>query len=132
MCDKPITEHPDVQRLISQVVQLQAENKRLTEREWNMTIELCFDDGNDPFAREELKIVDVGVADKIYVVESQMTNNLLTENKRLRGLLQVAKCPNCDDSGGIPRPDGGVPFKEVELEQCQWCDEKSQALEEKK
>ena len=39
MSDKPITEHPDVQRLISQVVVLQQEKKRLREliksiREW--------------------------------------------------------------------------------------------------
>ena len=27
--DKPITEHPDVQRLVGQVVELQAENERL-------------------------------------------------------------------------------------------------------
>ena len=30
--DKPITEHPDVQRLIGQVVELQAENESLKEK----------------------------------------------------------------------------------------------------
>ncbi len=42
------------------------------------------------------------------------------EIERLRGLLKVAKCPNCDGSGGIPHQVGNG---EWEQEQCQWCDE---------
>ena len=51
-------------------------------------------------------------------------------------LLKVAKCPACDGSGGIPtkvltavyETDCGHEYEsEVELEQCQWCDER-QAL----
>ena len=49
--------------------QLQAENKRLAARDGNATIEVCYDDGTDPFARAECRIVDFGVADNIYVVE---------------------------------------------------------------
>ena len=44
----------------------------------------------------------------------------LAEIERLKGLLKVAKCPNCDGSGGIPHQ---VAEAEWEQEQCQWCDE---------
>ena len=92
---KPITEHPDVQRLIGQVVELQ------------------------------------------------------DEIKKLKVLLGMAVCPNCDGSGAIPRQvssetrvsrdmasDAGMPElegsiyteDEWEAEQCQWCDEKNEAL----
>lgn len=68
-------------------------------------------------------------------------------------LLKIAKCPNCDGSGGIPRQtssrlyvtkemamDAGAPEmegslfsdEEWELEQCQWCDEKEQLLKDVK
>ena len=63
--------------------------------------------------------------------------------------LSVAKCPNCDGSGGIPRQtssrqvitremalDAGCPEMdgslysddEWEIEQCQWCDERAGLL----
>jgi len=71
------------------------------------------------------------------------------EVKPLVGLLRMAKCPDCDGSGGIPRQvrskefithdmavDAGLPEAEgrlyseesFELEQCQWCDERKQVL----
>lgn len=50
------------------------------------------------------------------------------ENKRLkaelaayRKLLEIAKCPCCDGSGGYYDGDGGAC-------QCQWCDEKNQLI----
>jgi len=64
-------------------------------------------------------------------------------------LLKMAKCPNCDGSGGIPvcvhpkrycsadmASDAGDPSmegclvsdEEWELEQCQWCYEKDKIL----
>ena len=97
-----VTEHPDVQRLIKQVI------------------------------RSDIKIKE-----------------LQAENKRLKGLLEMAVCPNCDGSGCIPRQvssetrvsrdmasDAGMPElegsiyteDEWEAEQCQWCDEKNEAL----
>ena len=45
--------------------------KFFSERDCNARIELCYNDGVDPFARETLKIIDVGVADNVYVVESR-------------------------------------------------------------
>ena len=68
---------------------------------------------------------------------------------QLETLLKVAKCPNCDGSGGIPKQvsartyvtremamDAGSPEMEgslysddeFEMEQCQWCYERNQLL----
>ena len=55
---------------------LQAELERLEKRELNATIELCYDDGTNPFARETLKVADVGVADNVYVVKSAVVDAL--------------------------------------------------------
>lgn len=51
------------------------------------------------------------------------------ENKGLRTLLEIARCPNasCID-GAIPH--GPDPDGNWEAEQCQWCDERQQALKE--
>ena len=58
---------------------VKAENRQQAEqierkqrRDSNATIELCYDDGENPFARESLKVVDVGVSDNCYVVESEI------------------------------------------------------------
>jgi len=51
--------------LMAQVESLEAEVARLRERDCNAKVELCYDDGFNPFAREDLKIVDVGVADNV-------------------------------------------------------------------
>jgi hypothetical protein len=48
--------------------ELRAEVERL--REWqNPTIELLAGTADDPFRREECKIADIGVADRIFVIE---------------------------------------------------------------
>jgi len=51
--------------------ELRDEIERLDRRDGNATITLCFNDGNNPFAREQLNILDFGVADNIYVVEKK-------------------------------------------------------------
>jgi hypothetical protein len=66
---------------------LRAENERLSARDGRATIELCYDDGNNPFARSELQVADVGVADNVYVVESALVNELRAENERLKDAL---------------------------------------------
>ena len=74
---------------------------------------------------------------------------LRQENERLKGLLKIAKCPNCDGSGCIPHQvserrcvtrdmaidagdeqlEGALYTDEKwEMEQCQWCYEVGQAL----
>lgn len=49
-------------------------------------------------------------------------------HEKLVELLRIAKCPNseCQD-GAIPHQVGE---QEWEAEQCQWCDEKKQALKQ--
>ena len=69
-----------VNDLATALEQAEAENKRLEGRDCQATIELCYDDGDNPFARESLKVVDVGVADNVYIVESQLLNTLLQDH----------------------------------------------------
>ncbi len=40
-----------------------------SKRDGSSKIQLCYDDGKNPFARRMLKVVDFGVSDNIYVVE---------------------------------------------------------------
>ena len=74
---------PQNDGLCEEIEILKSENKRLEERDCNATVELCFNDGNNPFARETLKIVDVGVSDNIYIVESEIVTGLQAELKHL-------------------------------------------------
>ena len=54
--------------------------------------------------------------------------------EQLRGLLSVAKCPNCDGSGAYTVETGGCDMdgendtRECHQEQCQWCDERDALL----
>ena len=48
----------------------------LEKRDLKATIELCYADGQHPYERERLKVVDVGVADNIYVVHSEVVGLL--------------------------------------------------------
>jgi hypothetical protein len=56
---------------------LREEVKRLAARDLNATIILVYNDGDNPFARETLEIVDVGVSDNTYTVESKVLNEAL-------------------------------------------------------
>jgi hypothetical protein len=75
--------------LPSAVDAVQLEVERLDERDGRASIELCFDDGLNPFARETLKILDFGVSDNIYVVESQTVVALRAEVERLREHIRM-------------------------------------------
>ena len=70
---------------------LKADNERLQKRDLNASIQLCYDNGINPFAREDLLIVDVGYADNSYVVESKTVKALQDKNKALRDALQEAQ-----------------------------------------
>ena len=72
---------------------LQAELERLEKRELNATIELCYDDGTNPFARETLKVADVGVADNVYVVKSDVVDAL---QRQVDAIKRYATTENCD------------------------------------
>jgi len=78
--------------------ELKAEVERLQTRDGNATIELCFSDGNNPFAREKLKIIDFGVADNVYVVEKNRVENKPTE-------LDALPCPACGGRGQYSFPE---------------------------
>ncbi len=78
----------DYTELLQERAEYVAENKRLRKRDGNATIQLCFNDGDNPFAREDLQVVDVGVSDNCYVVESQTVSNLQGVIKWLREVLE--------------------------------------------
>jgi predicted RNase H-like nuclease (RuvC/YqgF family) len=61
----------------------QREIDRLRSRDGHATIELCYNDGNNPFAREKLKVCDFGVSDNCYVVESEVVEKLQADNTQL-------------------------------------------------
>ncbi|MCK5606509.1 hypothetical protein KAR91_31695 [Candidatus Pacearchaeota archaeon] len=60
------------------------EIERLSKRDCSATVELCYSTTIDPFKREELKILNVGVADNCYVVESQVVTALQEERDTLK------------------------------------------------
>ena len=57
-------------------------------------------------------------------------DELQAENAKLKELLKAADCPNCDGSGSIPVQVASYQLAEPDWEQqqCQWCDEREQAL----
>ena len=57
-------------------------------RNMKAKIELLYDDGINPFSREDLNVVDVGVSDNIYCVESQVLKNTQKELAELREKVQ--------------------------------------------
>ena len=68
--------------------ELQAEVDRLVNRDCNATISLLVPNQN-PFNREDCKIVDVGVSDNHYVVECEVVARLQKQSDLLTlGLLQ--------------------------------------------
>jgi len=89
--NKPITEHPDVQRLIIQVETLSQENKRLSKRDCNSTVQILLPTADRPFNKEDCRIVDVGYSDNIYVVECAAVTELQAENAKLKEALKVAR-----------------------------------------
>lgn len=84
------------------------EIERLSKRDGNATIELVYGNGDNPFAREELKHVDFGVADNGYVVESKLVADLQTRIAELEAVLrehmpcgrckQPTTCAYCNDT----------------------------------
>jgi hypothetical protein len=88
-----------------------------------------------PHGRLQLDPIDGSLTKERMVGYAKMINTyhaLKNAVEELRGLLSVAKCPNCDGSGfkmfktGVI--DGGV--EEARAEPCQWCYERHEALKE--
>ena len=89
---------------------------------------------------------------KVKYIRADEVIRLQKEIIHLKKLLSIACCPNCDGSGGIPvqvssrqlvtremAMDACCPEMEGSLysddtweqEQCRWCDERNQLLNEK-
>ena len=65
--------------------------ERFRNRDCNATVQLTYNDGENPFATEDLKIIDVGVADNIYVVESKVFETLQLELATLKQAIDDAQ-----------------------------------------
>ena len=78
--------------------------------------------------RDKLTKKEVRQTNAIAVMSTDRDTNerqieeLHTEVEALRALLHVAQCPDCGGSGAYYDSYTGEVF------QCQWCDEKNQAL----
>ena len=70
------------------IAKLQKERDRFEKRECNATIELCYNDGESPFQREDLKVVDIGVSDNVYVVSSELVEKLQSRVAELEKALE--------------------------------------------
>ena len=79
----------------NRIIELEKEIERLRKRDCNATVQLCYNDGNNPFAREDLKIVDIGVSDNCYVVESQIIQQLQAELDRYKKVTDDTQDANC-------------------------------------
>jgi hypothetical protein len=64
-----------------QIETLTAETQRLGNREGNATIQLCLPASNDPFRKKDCRVIDYGVSDNRYIVESNEVEALTAENK---------------------------------------------------
>jgi hypothetical protein len=85
-----VIEHAKAERAAkAELAECRAEKDRLDKRDLRATIELCYDDGINPFEREKLKVVDVSVSENCYVVESETVSKLQAEVKRLTALVQA-------------------------------------------
>jgi hypothetical protein len=67
-----------------EILRLKKECNRFSDRDCSASIQMCYSTDDDPFNTESLKIVDVGVSDNIYIVESKLLQETLLENKKLK------------------------------------------------
>ena len=79
---------------------LKEEVERLNKRDCNATVELCYATADQPFEREQLQVVDVGVSSNVYVVESAVLTHLQIESKILREALKMSYLEHQSDSAG--------------------------------
>ena len=85
-----------------------------------------------------------GMSGQVFCLDSEVSA-LEAENERLRKLLGMAHCPNCDGSGAIVHQflvpaccgnylstgeccGNAAPEEAQEVEQCQWCAEQKAIL----
>ena len=70
--------------LSSEIAELKSEHERLLKRDGNAKIFLAFNDDIDPFHQERLQVVDVGVSDNVYIVESKLFNKVQSDMAALK------------------------------------------------
>ena len=85
-----------------------------------MNEDLIYLGGIEPIEKDKMDEHEKAGAD--YAIDT--VSSLKDKIEKLKTLLQAALCPNvmngCQD-GKMPNPYG-------EIEQCQWCEERKQAL----
>ena len=122
----------DGQHLCSVAADLIHELRRELSEKQEQIFELEEQLAKEKAARKEAESEANANEEELAVVEEllhqsrQRIEQLEAENERLLSLLKVATCPACDGSGAIPH--GPLPDGSWEAEQCQWCDERKQAL----
>jgi len=116
-----VIENPDVQRLIIQLEKLRAENKRLSGRDCNASIQLILpqEDGN-PFNKEDCKVVDVGVSDNSYVIECDAVSQLQANNKKLEE--QCRQYRMMDKANYVVCGNCGKEYHTLKLFDCPHCE----------
>jgi hypothetical protein len=95
-CQHYIEQDIYINKLKQEIEELRAENKRLAKRDCNATIKLSYETKEYPFNTEELKILDIGVLDNTYIVESKLFNDLqqqLAEKDKIMCQL-IKDCTN--------------------------------------
>jgi hypothetical protein len=68
---------------LNRLDEVEKENKRLSDREGNAKVNLIFPTETSPFRQVNLKTVDYGVSDNIYICESQEVEQL---SKQVEGI----------------------------------------------
>jgi hypothetical protein len=109
--------------MAKEIATLKRQVEELEKRDLKATIELCYNDGDDPFARERLKVIDVGVSDNIYVVESEVVAALKRQVDVLANEFSThGRCVECQarylclhSAGGLTCVDA---IKQWSLEQA--------------
>ncbi len=76
---------------LDEIDTLRAEVKRLSNREGTAHIELCYNADGNPFEREDLALLDYGVADNCYVVESKLFDGIQATIKDLHARLEAVE-----------------------------------------
>lgn len=76
LVSKVIKARDKTESFLSQGIQVQREFANLNKREGKAQIELAYVSKDDLFARETLRVIDFGVSDNVYVVESDILSKL--------------------------------------------------------
>lgn len=79
------------ERIMKEFKKLEEEVKRLEDRDCSATIQLSYSSDIfpfNPFAIEDLKIVDIGVSDNCYIVESNLFAEMQRNNREMKDTIE--------------------------------------------